>query len=151
MCKGLRPPLLDDLGLEPAVRQLVQEFQEYASVDADLVVELPDELPPLAPEVALCAYRVLQEALTNVHRHAAAKQVSIAIVGHDAGLTMSVYDDGRGFDPADRSALSHFGITGMRERAKLVNGTIELRSVPHQGTRVKLRVPRVISAIQEKP
>ncbi len=151
MCKGLRPPLLDDLGLEPAVRQLVQEFRDYAAVDADLLVDFPDEQSPLAPEVALCAYRVLQEALTNVHRHAKAKQVSIGIVCNDAELAMSVYDDGRGFDPADQSALSHFGITGMRERAKLVNGSIELRSVPHQGTRVKLRVPRTISAALERP
>ncbi|MBW2458660.1 MAG: PAS domain S-box protein [Deltaproteobacteria bacterium] len=149
MCKGLRPPLLDDLGLEPAVRQLVNEFGEHTAVETDLAVRLDDDSSPLPPDVALCAYRVLQEALTNVGRHAQAQQVDITIGHDDDGLVMSVYDDGRGFDPADEATQRHFGLAGMRERATLVDGTIELRSAPDEGTRVVLRIPRSVTTEPE--
>jgi PAS domain S-box-containing protein len=141
MCRGLRPPLLDDMGLEPAVRQLIEEFEEHSALHVDLTVKMEDDVPMLAPETALCAYRVLQEALTNVHRHAQARRVSVGLLIDPAELVIAVRDDGLGFDPTDPRRLNHLGIAGMRERAKLVHGTIDLRSQPGQGTRLTLSVP----------
>lgn len=142
MCKGLRPPLLDDLGLVPAVRQLVEDFQQHSGLAVELEVSLDEDELPITPEIALCAYRILQEALTNVHRHARAKHVDVTVAGDAQGLKVSVYDDGRGFELTDPATHTRFGIAGMRERAKLVDGSIEIRSVPGEGTRVVLRVPR---------
>jgi len=141
MCRGLRPPLLDDMGLEPAVRQLVEEFEEHSALRVDLTVKVEDEVPKLPPEIALCAFRVLQEALTNVHRHAQANKVLVGLSIDRHELVIAVRDDGRGFDPTDPLRLQHLGIAGMRERAKLVHGTIDLRSEPGKGTRVTLSVP----------
>ena len=141
MCRGLRPPLLDDMGLEPAVRQLVEEFEEHSAVKVELTVKIEEDVPILPPDTALCAFRVVQEALTNVHRHAEAQHVRVGLLIDAQELVIAVRDDGKGFDPADARRLNHLGIGGMRERAKLVNGKIDLRSQPGQGTRVTLSVP----------
>ena len=140
ICKGLRPPLLDDLGLEPAIRQLIEE--ERIGLRTDVSIQLNEGGQPVQPEIALCVYRVLQEALHNIRRHSAARTVSISLVGSDSELFLSVYDDGVGFDMSNEErAMAGFGIAGMRERAYLVKGAVDLRSEPHQGTRVSLRVP----------
>jgi PAS domain S-box-containing protein len=156
MCRGLRPPLLDDMGFEPAVRQLIEEFEEHGSAQVDLTVKVEDDVPKLAPEAALCAFRVLQEALTNVSRHSQARRVRVGVLIDREELVIAVRDDGQGFDPADARRLNHLGIAGMRERAKLVNGKLELRSQPGQGTRVTLSVPvktpaRKESVAREEP
>jgi PAS domain S-box-containing protein len=140
ICRGLRPPLLDDLGLEPAVQLLAQEFEERTGMKVDLESHV-DESVHFTKEIALCTYRVLQESLNNVSRHARAKGVDVSLVGSETELILSVYDDGKGFDVADLAAVSGVGITGMRERASLVGGLIEIRSALSQGTRVVLRVP----------
>jgi signal transduction histidine kinase len=145
VCKGLRPPLLDDLGLEPAVRSLVEEFAERTGVRVDLEVRLDDAVdgPGALPgEVALGAYRVVQESLNNVRRHAEAREVNIALSGSiEEGLLLSIYDDGKGFEPKDEDAEGRYGIAGMRERASLVGGELHIRSVPGEGTRVVFRLP----------
>jgi len=144
ICRGLRPPLLDDLGLEPAIRLLIEEEQGRTGLEADVAIQLDDSDHAIAPDVALCVYRVLQESLHNIRRHASASSVSISLSCSDSELCLSVYDDGVGFDMGkkreDRSG-SGFGIAGMRERAFLIHGTLDVRSEPHQGTRVTLRAP----------
>jgi PAS domain S-box-containing protein len=136
VCKGLRPPLLDDLGLEPAVRLFVEEFVERTGIQVDLDVNLPDEGVSVPKELALCTYRILQESLTNVSRHSGAEHVDVSLVEAPPGLRLSVYDDGRGF-PADEGGRSGgSGITGMHERAHLVGGEVEVRSTPGEGTRI---------------
>ncbi len=139
ICRGLRPPLLDDLGLEPAVRLLVNEFEERTGVETDLQVAIDEAQPPLPKEVSLCGYRILQESLNNVSRHSAARAVDISLSRTPRELMLSVYDNGRGFDPAELG--QGCGIAGMRERAGLVNGSVEIRSARSQGTRVVFRVP----------
>ena len=129
------------MGLEPAVRQLVEEFEEHSAVKVELTVKIEEDVPILPPDTALCAFRVVQEALTNVHRHAEAQHVRVGLLIDAQELVIAVRDDGKGFDPADARRLNHLGIGGMRERAKLVNGKIDLRSQPGQGTRVTLSVP----------
>ena len=141
ICRGLRPPLLDDLGLMPSVRQLVEEFEAHWPLTIDLEIRLDEDRFPLPSDVALTAFRVLQETLTNVVRHADARQVNVTMVREYQWLVVSVYDNGRGFQVSGLAHAPGFGIEGMRERARLVNGTIELLSVPDQGTRVVLRVP----------
>jgi PAS domain S-box-containing protein len=140
ICRGLRPPLLDDLGLEPAVRLLAQEFEERTGLQVDMETQL-DETSPVTMEVALCTYRVLQESLNNINRHANARDVDVSLVGGSDELLLSVYDDGKGFDVEALEGDGGVGIVGMRERASLVGGIIEIRSAPSQGTRVVLRVP----------
>lgn len=140
ICRGLRPPLLDDLGLEPAIRLLAQEFEERTGLNVDLETQI-DESVKVSKEVALCTYRVAQEAFNNIGRHADARSVDMSLVGNAKEVMLSVYDDGRGFKVEEMAAEGGVGITGMRERTSLVGGTLEIRSAPSQGTRVVLRVP----------
>ncbi len=150
ICKGLRPPLLDDLGVEPAVELLAQEFNERTSIALDLIIKVSEETK-VSPEVALCIYRVLQEALTNVRRHSGARSASVSLVGGPSEMVLSVFDDGSGFDTDGASAQEGSGLQGMRERANLVGGSLELRSVRNQGTRVHLRVPLEHHETKEAP
>lgn len=146
ICKGLRPPLLDDLGLEPAVQLLVEEFEEHTKTKVNIKVHLDESDAPIQPEVALATYRILQESLNNVARHADASGVSIVLESNTNDVKLSVYDDGQGFDASDEGKATGSGITGMKERAFLVSGTIDIRSELHQGTRVSFRAPSRLAA-----
>jgi signal transduction histidine kinase len=141
LCKGLRPPLLDDLGLVPAIRLLVKEFQEHAGVQVTL--DLPGDEKRITPTavVSLTAYRILQESLTNVRRHANAENVYVTLVQSDEALTLIIQDDGLGFDMSGLGAQQGCGLEGMRERANLAVGHLEVRSQPNKGTRVVFHAP----------
>jgi len=147
ICRGLRPPLLDDLGLEPAARLLVDEFVERTRINVDLQVQLNEAEKRVPPEVALGTYRILQESLNNVARHADAREVSITLSERDGELVLSVYDDGGGFLVNDIRSVKGVGIAGMRERASLLGGTIDIRSEPHQGTRVTFRMEPEVAEV----
>jgi len=141
MCRGLRPPTLDDLGLVPALTQLIDDFESRTSIPVDFEVDGLEDGARVLPEVSICAYRVLQEALTNVSRHASARSVAVTLGRDGHGLSLTVYDDGCGFDPQSLPDAQGLGLAGMRERAGLVAGTLEIRSDPEQGTQVHLFVP----------
>ena len=141
ICRGLRPPMLDDLGLIPAVRQLAEEFGEHWNLEIDADIRPDDDEFNVPPDTSLCVFRVLQEALTNVVRHAEASRVSVTLVRDYQWLTLSVFDNGKGFDTGKLAAAQGYGVEGMKERARLVRGSLEVRAVPGQGTRVSLRVP----------
>ena len=141
ICRGLRPPLLDDLGLEPSIEQLVDEFREVSAIAIDCTIQLDEERTVIPPEVSLCTFRVLQESLTNVTRHSSARRVTVALNREYTRIVLSVYDNGKGFNDSDIPDTPGFGIAGMKERAKLVNGECDIRSTPDQGTRVTLRIP----------
>jgi PAS domain S-box-containing protein len=141
ICRGLRPPLLDDLGLEPAALQLVQEFEEHTKLEVTLELHLGDDLPEIPSEVALCIYRVLQEGLTNVHRHAHASRVEVLLQHRGEHLELALTDDGSGFGIERIPDSPGFGITGMEERAKLVNGVFSMQSREGDGTKLELQVP----------
>ena len=136
LIRGLRPPVLDDLGLLPALRQLVSEVQERTGVTVELNAVGPDVRP--APEIELAAYRIAQEALSNVARHARATRVTVELAVEDQ-LVLTVADDGRGFAPGRRTA--GFGLAGMRERATLAGGAVTVRSQVGRGTTVTLALP----------
>ena len=91
--------------------------------------------------MSTAAYRIAQEALTNVARHAAAGQVQVSLRTSDGFLALSVSDDGQGFEAMDLSESEGLGVAGMRERASLVGGTLEVHSEPNRGTSVHLKVP----------
>ena len=150
MCRGLRPASLDDLGLAPATTQLVEEFRARTGILVDFDTDLDEEGGPLDPAVSICAYRVLQEALTNVSRHARARSVEVGLRCDEAGLSLTVYDDGDGFDPPSLLDAEGLGLAGMRERADLVDGTLEIRSSPGQGTRLHLTIPTFTRRTEEE-
>ncbi len=134
--RDLRPEALDDLGLASALSALATDFEQHTGVR--LQRRLPHALPGLSPEQELVLYRVVQEALTNVARHAAADRVELLVEEGGGSVDVTVRDDGRGFDsaPPDRG-----GLRGMRERALLVHGTVHVTSASRHGTEVRLRVP----------
>jgi signal transduction histidine kinase len=131
----LRPSLLDDLGLAAAMRSFAQDHLAPSNVQCTLEI---DESLPHRPEVELVVFRIYQELVTNVLRHAQAEQISIQLYERDARIVLDVEDDGLGFD-AD--AQSGAGVTGMRERAALVNGTIRFDSEAGLGTHVIVEIP----------
>jgi signal transduction histidine kinase len=96
---------------------------------------------PVSPEIAVNAYRIVQEALTNVARHAAATSVRVELGRAPHGLFVSVVDNGRGFEISRVSDPHAVGLVGMRERARLIGGRVEIRSTPGMGTTVRLDIP----------
>ena len=144
----LRPPLLDDFGLEKALEVYIEEFSRGAGVAAGLECSgVPLALPK---DLGLSLYRITQEALANVQRHADAREARVSLTCEDGILTLVVKDDGRGFDlerPLRGSTPGpHFGLLGMRERANMVKGSFEIRSSPGNGTTVTVSVPFSIAS-----
>ena len=137
IARRLRPDALEELGLHSALAALSSGFERHARVP--VTRRLAQDID-VAPEVELVIYRVAQEALTNVARHAEASHVNVELQ-HDADKTVLVVsDDGRGLPPGAEHSSN--GVRGMRERAMLVNGTLALERNPGGGTVVRLSVPR---------
>lgn len=135
----LRPPALEDLGLVPAIELFIQRSQNAPEVTIN-VEGMERRLDP-SSEIAL--FRIVQEAWSNIQRHAQAQNVTINLrYGRDA-LDVEIADDGRGFVPprSDAPEPGKFGLRGMQERATLVGGTLEIESAPEQGTRIRIRMP----------
>jgi signal transduction histidine kinase len=139
----LRPSLLDDLGLLPALRSLVADFSERSGIQTGLAA--PVALPPLSREAELALFRALQEALSNVLRHAQARAVDIGISISDAGVLLQVSDDGRGLPPGvapERLELEgHMGLAGMRERITALGGSVKIRPNDGAGALLEVLVP----------
>ena len=135
---GLKPPLLADLGLAEALRSLVAEIGTADS--PQIVLDLPDDLPPLPKPAALALYRSAQEAIDNARRHAGAGQISIAVAAAGGEMIIRVEDDGVGFDPTQVRTRGH-GLAGLALRVRMVGGRLEIDSAPGRGSRVEARVP----------
>ena len=133
--KSLRASPLDDLGLGLALRKLAEETAQRANLRLHLAV--PEYLPSLTPAVEQCIYRVAQEATANVAHHANARRLTVQLT-FDGQVALQVSDDGCGFDTQQMESAGHFGLSGMRERAELVGGTLTVTSQPGQGTTVQL-------------
>jgi len=132
----LRPKALDDFGLVPAIERLVGTFREQTGIEVALESRLGSDRLPREIETTL--YRITQEALTNVVKHAQAKHVSIVLTRRDGSVAALIEDDGRGISEAGRDGL---GLLGMRERIALVDGRLEVESSPGSGTTVSVEVP----------
>jgi two-component system, NarL family, sensor histidine kinase UhpB len=139
MAGGLRPPALDMLGLAPAVESLARQLAERSGVRIRTHTEPVNGL--LEPAAELAMYRIVQEALGNAARHAAAKQVDVDLERRDGYVVASVRDDGRGFSVLEALGSSAVGLFGMQERASYVGGSVAIDSHPGGGTRIDISIP----------
>jgi signal transduction histidine kinase len=136
---NLRPPLLDDLGLKAALQNLVEEWQRQYHIPIDLLIDLKNQRFP--PEIEIVVYRVVQEALTNIARHANASNVSLIVQTDQQTLFAIIEDDGQGFNREAVHAGTHLGLVGMRERVELVHGEFQIETAPGAGTSLFVRIP----------
>ncbi len=141
--RGLRPIYLEDLGLVPALEMLARDAQDGLGVTAHVRAE--GEPVRLPPEVELAVYRLVQESLSNVARHAEASMVQITLDFQPDHLEVKVEDDGLGFSPPDPiddlAAAGHYGLIGMKERADAIGGRLSIMSAHRSGTTIQLTVP----------
>ncbi|MCU0231528.1 MAG: PAS domain-containing protein [Acidobacteria bacterium] len=135
----LHPSLLDDLGLAEALRVECNRFRDRSGIVVDLALR---DLPrTLSRGASICLFRIAQEALTNVDRHARARSVEVRLRGLEGGLQLAVEDDGLGFDPAALKGRRSLGHASMRERVRLAGGELDIESAPGHGTTVVAWIP----------
>ncbi|RQS67516.1 sensor histidine kinase [Burkholderia sp. Bp8963] len=139
IASDLRPLMLDDLGFAAAMQWLVQDFRQRHGVACTLRVDPPEHR--LDEPYATAVFRIAQEALANVARHAAASQAVVDLVCTDDAIALAIRDDGAGFDPGDPRKPGSFGLVGLRERAYLVGGALTIDTAPGKGTTVEVRIP----------
>ena len=137
----LRPAALDDLGLEPAIERFAEEWARRSGLAFDLDCKLNGRRLPADVETAL--YRVLQEGVTNIVKHASARRIGVVLKMMSDSVVMILEDDGKGFDPETVICGSNrrFGLLGMRERLALIGGALEIESTPGAGTTLIIRAP----------
>ena len=141
LMSGLRPPVLEERGLMPALRETLMRFGSDAGVEVDFTGKIAREVPE---DLETLAYRVVQEALTNVGKHARASRVLVHVETDQSQLRIEIEDDGTGFETADvRDHLraGRVGLASMRERVELASGTFAIRSTPGRGTAVLASMP----------
>jgi signal transduction histidine kinase len=144
ICSGLRPGVLDDLGLSAAIEWQASEFASRNGIRCEVTVP-PIDLH-LDGDRATAAFRIFQECLTNVIRHANAKSVRVTLCHEEENILMVVEDDGIGFSESDISnSRGSLGLLGMRERAQFCGGSVDISSSIGKGTTVTVRVPVDVS------
>jgi len=140
----LHPSVLEELGLAEALRTECERIGRHGRVEVSVAL---DPLPAVVgKDAALCLFRVAQEALNNVTRHAGARVARVALRPMDGGLLLAVADDGVGFDPASQGKRRSLGLASMRERVRLVNGTLDIESAPGRGATIVVWVPVDVAA-----
>lgn len=137
LAMGLRPSMLDDLGLAPALEWQGREFSRHTGVPA--VVTVDGSLDALPEAHRTCIYRIVQEALTNCAKHAKAKNVSVDIHGLGEQVEAVIHDDGGGFNPSSRAG--GLGLLGIEERVQELEGTLRIISQPGKGTTLRVQIP----------
>jgi signal transduction histidine kinase len=135
----LRPTVLDDLGLTAAMEWLVQQFQTRTGVKCTTKLQCRDDL--LQKDLATTLFRIFQETLTNITRHAQATAVKVLLAREDDSIRLNVYDNGKGITPDQMSDSKSFGIMGIRERVILWQGEVTIQGSPGKGTTVNVRIP----------
>jgi signal transduction histidine kinase len=134
---GLRPSMLDDFGLQPALEWHIRDASRRYGVTIDLVAR--GDLDRLPDQHRTCVYRVVQEALTNVVRHSGAGRIEVSVIGQDTSLDVSISDNGVGFDAL--STASGLGLRGIEERVRELGGTLQIHSANGAGTKLKIVLP----------
>ena len=141
--RDLRPSILDDLGLLPALEWLTSDLREQHGIEADLRVIGSQRR--LSPEAELLLFRIAQEALNNVRRHAEASKVEVAISFDEGKTKLTVKDDGKGFEMpktvGELSRIGKLGLVGIEERTRLLGGSMRVQSEPGKGTTVTVEAP----------
>ncbi len=140
---GMRPSILDDYGLESALARHIEEVSKNAGFQIDFQFISPDGLQRLPIRIEVPLFRIAQEAITNMIRHAKASHASVVILRKAHEITMLVEDNGQGFDSAQVQAKGDkcLGLMGMRERVNLLGGSFVIESVPGEGTTIRVRIP----------
>jgi signal transduction histidine kinase len=137
----LRLPMLDNFGIWAALRWYSSEIEDRSELSCEFLIDQLSESTEIAPELTTAIFRIVQEATTNVIRHANASMVTIQVRVRDGELVVEVLDDGIGTDGNQSSKLNSMGLAGMRERARYLGGRLEITSTPGAGTRVALLIP----------
>ena len=137
--RDLRPGVLDDLGLGPAIKTLVEEFEARTGIESRF--ETVVFRNRLDDEAKIALYRIAQEALTNVERHAGAEQINVSLRGHRHGATLLIRDNGRGITANRSAASSGLGLRNMQERMEQLGGTLMVRNGKAGGTSIEATVP----------
>ena len=135
----LRPAVLDDLGLCEAVEWQVEDFERRSGLECELAIAVDDR--EIEPDRSIALFRILQESLTNVARHACASRVAVELSGDRGQLVLKVSDDGRGIDNTEFGGEGRLGLLGMKERAAGLGGTFEISRGAAGGAAVTVRVP----------
>ena len=139
LSRQLHPSILDDLGLVQAVQAECDVFIKKTGIDVSLE---PSDLPDsISQDLALCLYRIIQEGLQNIAKHAKAGAASITLQGFSGGINLLIRDNGIGFDPAKAKQKAGIGLSSMRERARLVNGTLAIEAKPGKGSEIQIFIP----------
>jgi len=140
--QALRPSILDDLGLVAAIKWLTEEIHHLSGIEIQVKT---DTIPPLSPETQLVLFRIVQEALNNVHRHSGASEASITVECQGAEIRVTISDNGKGFELpkqlSDFTRRGKLGLTGMAERAQLIGGELEVDSQIGRGTTIIVKAP----------
>ena len=137
--RRLHPAILEDLGLVEAIRSQCNAFEDHEEIPVDFTAEnVPDEI---CGDVAFCYYRITQESLRNIAKHAQAERVRVSLLGNGGDLKLAIEDKGIGFDPQQQKEPLGLGLASMAERVRLVQGTLNVHSEPGQGTRIQVRAP----------
>jgi two-component system sensor histidine kinase DegS len=141
--QGLRPRIIDDLGLVAALEWIAEELERDQKIQTNVETENMDR--KLSSETQILLFRIAQEALNNIRKHARATNVSIRLEGGAEEVTMTVNDNGQGFKAPDKIegmvSAGRLGLMGMHERARLLNGTLQIKSAPGEGTEITVRLP----------
>ncbi len=141
LSRQLHPSKLDHLGLIPTVKSLCRELSERGRLSIEFICgDRPGALDNLDKDIALCAYRVIQEALTNVIKHAGASRARVEVKRRSQSLWLSVTDSGKGFDVEQAKRKGRLGLISMEERLRLSNGELFIRSRPTRGTQIEARI-----------
>jgi signal transduction histidine kinase len=137
---GLRPPMLDDMGLYAALETHLKNFGASNSIQTS--IQIPDDRPVISRDAQINLFRIIQEALNNVEKHAEASHVTIEIETSPQKLYLSIRDDGKGFSPQKaRGKTRNLGIASMRERTELLGGNLKIKSEPGRGTNITCDIP----------
>lgn len=135
----LRPVMLDNLGLAPTLEWLAQDFSGRTGIQVDL--NIPEEHLGVSGDAATAVFRIVQESLTNVARHAGASQVSVEVLQNNGGVVVRVCDNGKGIAEQDARKARSFGLLGMRERAYVLGGDFTIGRAPQGGTQIEAVIP----------
>ena len=135
----LRPTLLDDLGLEDALTWYIDDYCSRTGLDCRYSIALGG--PTIPGELATPIYRIVQESLHNVYRHAGATSAKVSLINDEARLRLTVEDNGKGIKPVDLRKSGSFGLLGMRERVFALGGSFDIKGVPGKGTKLSISLP----------
>jgi signal transduction histidine kinase len=139
VASDLRPSILDDLGLLEAIEWQTQQFQARTGIACRCNCSYPSI--PLGDQQSTAVFRIVQEALTNILRHAQATHVEVAMKEQEGEFVLTVTDNGRGITPDEVLSRDSIGLLGMRERAHLLGGQVDIAGQPGLGTTLRVRVP----------